>query len=278
MPDACVELSPASDYTQRWNAGRHTFRHHADGRMNPAAYAVEPIDEATAKHYVVANHYSSSYPAASQRYGLFRAGQLVGVCVLGIPVQTKVLTSTFPDLVPFTQSLELSRLVLHDGPGNEESWFIARVFEAAAATGVRGIVSFSDPVPRRVGNRVLFPGHIGTIYQASNGVFTGRATARTLTLLSDGTVLNDRSIQKVRKQERGHEHVERSLVAMGARPLRAGQKPAEWLAEAITDVGARKLRHRGNYRYAFAIGTPAQRRRVRISGERQSYPKERDAA
>jgi hypothetical protein len=32
------------------------------------------------------------------------------------------------------------------------------------------------------------PGHVGTIYAATNAVYTGRATARTVKLLPDGTV------------------------------------------------------------------------------------------
>jgi hypothetical protein len=32
-------------------------------------------------------------------------------------------------------------------PANGESWFLARCWEMAARQGVRGVVSFSDPVP-----------------------------------------------------------------------------------------------------------------------------------
>ena len=53
------------------------------------------------------------------------------------------------------------------------------------AGGMRSVVSFADPVPRRVGGRVLFPGHVGIIYQAANAVFTGRSTARRLTLATN---------------------------------------------------------------------------------------------
>jgi hypothetical protein len=235
---------------------------------------VEAVDELTAKQYVRSNHYSGSYPAAQYRYGLYEAGEMVGVAVLGVPMTNRVLTNTFPDLEPCVESVELSRLVLADRvPSNGESWFLARCFTEAAAAGVRGVVTFADPVPRSLGDRLLFPGHIGLIYQASNARYCGRATPRTLTLLPDGRVFSDRSAQKVRRNERGHEHVERSLVALGARPRRSSDDGAQWLRDALDDVKATRLRHAGNHRYAFAIGSRAQRRRLVVAGAQDIYPK-----
>lgn len=178
------------------------------------------------------------------------------------------------------ESLELSRFVLDDEvKANGESWFLARGFEQAAATGVRGVISFADPVPRVVDGELLFPGHIGTIYQATNADYTGRGTPRSLVLLPSGEVFNARSAQKVRGQERGHEHVEAKLIGLGARPIRAGEKPAAWLAEALDAVKARRIRHGGCHRYVFRVGeTRAQRRRVRVLNAGQAYPKARDAA
>lgn len=264
---------------QRWTDRRQSWRHTSEGGFDPARYAVEPIDETTAKGYVVANHYSGSYPASSQRYGLIDGDQLVGVCVLSVPVQTKTLTLPLPELEPFVESLELGRLVLEDEvPANAESWMIARVFEHAAARGVRGIVSFADPVPRVVDGRVVTPGHVGTIYAASNATYCGRGTARSLVMLPDGTVLNDRSMQKIRRQERGHEHVERTLIRLGARPPRAGESDmTAWLWSALDDINATRLRHRGNHRFVFAIGTRSQKRAVRIALPSAPYPKEIDA-
>jgi hypothetical protein len=56
---------------------------------------------------------------------------------------------------------------------HRESWFLARCSRLAAEAGLRGLVMFSDPVPRtRTDGVVVMPGHIGTIYQASNAVYT----------------------------------------------------------------------------------------------------------
>lgn len=118
------------------------------------------------------------------------------------------------------------------------------------------------------------PGHVGIVYQASNARYCGRATARTVTMLPDGTILNGRSMQKIRRQERGHDHVERLLRVHGAPVMAAGEKPTAWLARALDDIGARSLRHAGNHRYAFAIGPG--RRHIRIGHDARPYPKEID--
>ncbi len=93
------------------------------------------------------------------------------------------------------------------------------------------------------------PGHVGTIYQDANSVYTGRCTPRTITLLPDGTALSDRAAQKIRTQERGHEYAERRLMKLAAWTMRAGQQPADWLAEALDAAGARKIHHPGNHRF-----------------------------
>lgn len=274
-----AELLPASDFCQRWSDRQHSWRHRSDGGFDPARYTVEQIDELTAKGYIVRHHYSASYPSAKYRFGLFEAGELVGVLVYSIPMQDAVLTNPFPDLEPTVESIELGRLVLADEvPANGESWFVARCGEEAAARGVRGVVSFSDPLRRIVDGQLTCPGHIGVVYQASNATYTGRGAPQTMTILPTGEVLNNRAKSKVRGQEMGHEHVERKLVALGARPLRAGEQPAEWLARAMDDVGVVRVRHRGNFRYCFTLGTRSQRRAVRLATPSLPYPKELDAA
>jgi len=266
--------SPASDWCQRWTAGAHSWRHKSAGGFDPARYTVEPIDETTARRYVLAHHYAASYPAARLRFGLLDGVRLVGVAVLGIPTQAAVLSNVFPGLEPYRESLELSRLVLADEvPGNGESWMLGRVWEQARAAGVRGVVSFSDPCPRVVAGRTTFPGHIGVIYQATNAVYTGRGTARTITLLPDGSVLNDRARAKLLAGDRGADGVERRLVALGGRVRRAGERPGPWLAAVLEELGAVRARHRGCHRYAFRLD-----RRVELAGDRLPYPKQLDRA
>jgi hypothetical protein len=275
MTQLAFELPVNGPYCQRWRHQRHRWR--ADRAFDPARYAVEPIGEPAAQAYVVDHHYSASYNRGNHRYGLLESGRLVGVAVLANPMQSAVLTNVLPDLEPYVESLELSRFVLADSvPANGESWFLARCFEQAAGDGVRGVVSFADPVPRRVAGRLIFPGHVGWIYQASNALYTGRSTARTHVLLPDGRLISPRTLQKLRAGERGHDSAERQLVGLGARPLRLGERPASWLAEALDQVGAVRLRHRGCHRYVFRLGGRSQRRRIRVTPPLLLYPKTTD--
>jgi hypothetical protein len=271
-------VSPASDWCQRWTERQHSWRHRSEGGFDASRYAVEPVVESVAKGYVERHHYSASYPASKLRFGLFDREQaaLVGVAVLSIPSQAKVLTAAFPHLEPYAESLELGRLVLADSvPANAESWMLTRVFALAADCGIRGIVSFSDPVARTASDgRVVMPGHVG-IYQSCNAQYTGRGTARTLTLLPDGTVLSPRSMQKVRAGERGQEYVERQLVALGA-PEMSGDR-SRWMRDALRTIGARTLRHPGNHRFVFKLGRDRREQRsVLCPLPRLAYPKRPD--
>ncbi len=99
-PAALPEVATASRWCQRWRAGQHSWRHVHEGGFDARRYRVEPITDTTARAWVVANHYAASYPAASRRYGLFAGEQLVGACVLGVPMSDRVLTNVFPDLQP----------------------------------------------------------------------------------------------------------------------------------------------------------------------------------
>lgn len=187
-----------------------------------------------------------------------------------------VLTGAFPWLIPYAQALELSRLVLLDEvPANAETWFAARAFRLAAQEGIRAVVAHSDPHPRSrltaTGREPLFPGHVGTVYQAGGMTYLGRTRPRRLTVLPDGTVLPDRAISKVRTDESGHAGTERRLVLLGARPRAAREPGRAWLDEALATVGATVLHHRGNHRYAHQIGPRHERRPLAATA--YPYPK-----
>ena len=267
-----------SEQTLRWRDRSHSWRHRSDGGFNRHRYEVAALDEATARSFVEQHHYSGSYPATRLRYGLFDGVLLAGVAVLSVPVRQSVLTIPFPGLTPYRESLELGRFVLLDAvPANAESWFLARAFELAATEGVRGIVSFSDPVARqRADGSLVFPGHVGTIYQASNAVYLGRSTPRTKLLLPDGTEFSARAVSKILAGDQGREYAERQLRQFGAPHREPSESPAEWLRLALTTIGARRVRHAGCHRYAFAVGTRAARRSVVIGLPIGEYPKRDD--
>ena len=110
----------------------------------------------------------------------------------------------------------------------------------------------------------------GTIYQATNATYTGRATPRTLRVLPDGRVLSARALSKIRGRERGWQYAVDLLVVAGARPpadtTAAGLR--RWLSLEVRRC-TRALRHGGNHRYLFGL-TPACRRRLPPS---LPYPK-----
>jgi len=147
-----VITRPSTEWCQRWTAGRASWRHRFEGGFDRSRYeaALLPEAEAEAKAYVLRNHYSRSYPAAHARYGLWRGDQLVGAAVLAVPVNTAVLTGVFPGLVPMEESTTLGRFVLDNSvESNGETFFLGRIWRMAAQEGLRGIVSFADPMPRR---------------------------------------------------------------------------------------------------------------------------------
>ncbi|MER7982437.1 hypothetical protein [Streptomyces sp. NPDC095817] len=281
-----AEIPSVSPWCQRWREGQHSWRHVRDGGFDARRYRVDVIpEEEPDKQFVLTHHYSHSYPAAKIQFGMYdvsaRTRRLVGVAVFGIPLRREVLAKPFPDLRPFTESVVCSRFVLLDEcPGNSESWFLARSHAALLDDGVRGVVSFADPVPRRTAAGVLvMPGHVGTIYAATNAVYAGRATPRTVKLLPDGTVFNDRTAQKIRRQEQGYRYAQEQLIALGAPRPRSGVNPAVWLREALAAVGTRNVRHRGPHRWVFRLGrTRREREEIRLGlPAQQSRPGQPDA-
>jgi hypothetical protein len=237
---------------QRWRDRLGSFR--PDGEpIRTSDYDVAPIsDDTTAKAFVERHHYSGSFPAARERVGLFRRGELVGVAVFSVPCRDEVLTRVFPNA---DESCELGRFVLLDEvPGNGETWFLARAFRYMRAAGYCGVLSFSDPFARAtLDGRTVFAGHIGTIYQAGNATYLGTGPRRSIKLLPDGRVFSARAISKVRAGERGWRHAAKELVAHGApeAPEESGAR-REWLARWLGAL-TRTVRHPGNHKYAWSL-------------------------
>ncbi len=266
MKQYCLNLN------QRWAEGRASYRRPEEFIRTSEYDVAEILDDTTARNFVLTHHYSKTFPSARFRAGLYHHGELVGVAVFSHPCSDKVLTNVFP--AKATDSVELGRFVLLDEvPGNGESWFIARAFDILRSHEIAGVVSFSDPLPRRTAvGEVVFLGHIGTIYQASNGVYLGRGTARTLHILPDGRVFSDRAAQKIRKGERGWRYAAAQLEKWGASEV------PEDLEErhAWFDLALRRftttVRHRGNHKYAWPL-TQSMRRVLPLS---LPYPKHLD--
>ncbi len=237
--------------TQRWRARRDSYRP-AGEPIDTRRYEVAAIpDDRTAKAFVVAHHYSGSYPAARARVGLYRRGELVGVAVVSHPARESVL-ALFPG--ERLEGAELGRFVLRDDvEANGETWFLARCFELLRRRGLAWLLSHSDPAERAsAAGAVVFGGHVGTIYQAHNAAYLGQGGRRTLRLLPDGTVLSARAISKVRARERGWRYAAALLERHGAAELGDEGDAAAWLALWLPRL-TRPSRHPGNHRYAWAL-------------------------
>lgn len=239
---------------QRWNH-RHTSYRRPDEVITPAHYDVAALDEPTAKRFILTHHYSGSYPAARVRLGLYKGGRLVGVAVFSHPMNDRAVTGVFG--CQATEALELGRFVLLDEiPGNGETWFLARAFAVLRASGchgqeIRGVVSFSDPWRRTDQNgHIVHRGHIGTIYQAHNGIYLGQTERRTIRLLPDGALLSPRAMQKIRAREQGFDYASNLLIQHGADAV--WDNSTAWLNHWIERL-TRKERHPGMHKYAWGL-------------------------
>lgn len=276
------QAPPAATHCQRWRQRKQTMKAaHAGNLFTGRGYDVREIaDDTTAEAYVLDHHYSGSYPSALRRFGLYRGGDLVGVAVYSYPTNARVLTNAYPELRAGDESMELGRLVLdQDVPAMGETWMLARCHAALLASGVVGIVSHADPHPRRTADGTLItPGHVGTIYAASNALYTGKTGARSLWLLPDGTVFSEDAKSKIREQDRGHRYAAQILVDHGAEPMRPGADPYAWLRRAKTAARVRTVRHKGCHRFLLVLGrTRRDRDDVRVGYPAiRPYPKTRE--
>ena len=239
---------------QRWSRGRASYRV-PDEVINTRLYEVAAIDDdTTARQFAVDHHYSGTYPAARFRVGLYRRGQLVGVAVFSEPVNAL----TVPKWAGLgATGCELGRFVLLDlVPGNGETWFLARARKllAAAKPELGFVVSFSDPLERwsRAGELVK-PGHVGTIYQASNARYCGRSARNTIYMTGDGEVVSHRTLSKVRAGESGAGYAQEALLRAGA-PMRGRGEPGpDYITRVLASPAIRRFRHPGNHVYLFGV-------------------------
>lgn len=255
-----------SDTTQRWLFRRESYRPSKEC-IDPRLFEVSLIRACEAKAFVITHHYSRTPPGYDRySFGLFRAGELVGVAILSHPTMpNEHMVKTFGG--EFRQSMELSRFVLLDSvEGNGESFFLNHCFRMLRSvpdlrTGEKlrpqGIVAFSDPVPRHDAETgvVLTPGHRGVVYQASSAVYLGRATPRTLHVWPNGNVVNSRRMQKIRALENGWRPAVEEFREYGADEPWDDRRAwlRHWLEQLTT-----KVYHPGNHKYAWGLSHAAK--------------------
>ena len=130
------------------------------------AYSIRQVDYATAMRTVVANHYLHRKAPCSVAFGLFLGDDLKGVVCYGTP-SSAPLRSGIAGHEHSRNVVELTRLWVCDSvPRNGESYLIGRTLSKA---GKEIVVSFAE----------IEQGHIGTVYQATNWMYTGLSAKRT---------------------------------------------------------------------------------------------------
>ncbi|MBK4737901.1 Mom family adenine methylcarbamoylation protein [Noviherbaspirillum pedocola] len=248
--------------------------------FRPERHEVVLLSESDAKAFCVANHYAGSMPPARLRVGLmrkmpFEAEALVGAAIFSVPMQSAALSKYLK--ADMETGVELGRFVCTDVvEGNGESYFIAAANRMLQReTKIRAVVSYCDPLPRMdAQGNVVKPGHVGSIYMASSASLLGRSSPRTLILSRTGQVISERSLSKIRNDESGSAYAYRQLLAAGAPERQWGEDPAAYVRRALASEAFTRLRHPGNWVYAWGCGNKLERRLVRARiGPGLPYPK-----
>jgi hypothetical protein len=285
---------------QRHNQGRIFYRPTRE-YFDPRQHHVDQIpNDTTAKNFILAHHYSQSFPAAIASFGLFETSAtspacLVGVATFSVPMGT---SKTFIKLLEADEQIcELGRFVLLDHVGsNAETWFLAKARSRLARAKRTSptasmaskpvhplIISYSDPVPRsNARGDICFRGHFGKIYQGEKdggantgmGLYTGRGAAKTMWLTQDGSCFVDRILNKLKNGETGEQYVQALLLKHGA-PRRDALEPgSHYVTRALREGPFRLVRHRGNHRYIFTAGCHKRQKQLRQQIDPQlPYPR-----
>jgi hypothetical protein len=147
-------------------------------------YAIRRISGKDGKSFIIQHHYSKGCHNGPMCWGLFDAGELIGVCAFATPCSENVRASVFgPDYK--NHVTELHRLaIIDDTPRNTETWFIARALRELKLERphIWAVLSFADATQ----------GHRGTIYQASNFLFCGTSGRATFFRDADGRLRHPR--------------------------------------------------------------------------------------
>ena len=145
---------------------------------------IAPISQIDAKEILIPNHYLHSFPGGTKlSFGVYLDARLLGALTFGVGpyLGYKLVKDASPDDV-----VTLTRLWLSDGlPKNSESHVIGIVLRSLRKeTSLKFVLAYSDPAA----------GHVGTIYQATNWLYTGLSSATPLYDIGDGIPRHSRSL------------------------------------------------------------------------------------
>ena len=143
-----------------------------------------PISHRIAKQLVEREHYLHSLPGGTHMaFGVFLGIRMLGVITIGAgPMKGySIVEGAMPD-----DCLSLTRMWLSDElPRGSESRVLGFVLRALKRhTDLKFLLTYADPQQ----------GHAGTIYQATNWIYTGLSAAMPLYDLGDGAAIHSRTL------------------------------------------------------------------------------------
>jgi len=158
----------------------------AGSNPSSALHAIQliPISHVEARNLIVPNHYLHSLPGGTKlSLGIFLNARLLGGLTFGVGpyLGYKIVNDARPDDV-----VTLTRLWLSDElPANSESKILGIALRSLKRdTSLKFVLAYSDPSA----------GHSGTIYQATNWLYTGLSSATPLYDIGDGILHHSRSL------------------------------------------------------------------------------------
>lgn len=125
-------------------------------------YLIREVEKKTAQEVVKKMHYLHRKASCSISFGMYEktSNQLVGVVLYGKPASNSLCKGIAGE-EEAKNVIELTRLWIEDStPKNSESWFIGNTLKMI---GYEIVVSYADTSAK----------HVGTIYQATNFIYTG---------------------------------------------------------------------------------------------------------
>jgi len=129
-------------------------------------YIIKEISYKDAMDVIVREHYLHRKAPCSVAFGLFIREELKGVVCYGTP-SSAPLRKGIAGIENAGNVIELTRLLVCDSvPKNGESYLIGNTLRKA---GKEIVVSFAE----------IQQGHVGTVYQATNWLYTGLSAKRT---------------------------------------------------------------------------------------------------
>lgn len=155
--------------------------------FDPARCYVRAVTYQTAAVVIAEAHYIGTPGSTSVSLGLYVDDVLAGVLTYGTIPGNNAAAVCGPDRK--LAVMELTRLAVYDwAPRNSESWFIAQSFRWMERNrpDVSILISYADSSV----------GHVGTIYQATNWIYTGASTNDMVYRIASGEVIHARSAHR----------------------------------------------------------------------------------